>query len=519
MFIRKYNDEDRLLALSAPRLSSSVFGKWIVALILVVAGAVIINSNSHLFGPPLLALLLTAAVAAVLVSLRPAARRSLKSRITAGTAPGIEAGLSAESLFHASPSPGFLVDCETMRILAANPAAAKVYGFEPDKDRPELLSDLLCRDAGSDEPMVGFPANGLSRHRRADGSSLWVEMESRRVEHHGQPVWLIAIADVTARINLLKDLESSERRAHELVELSLGVVFTHDLEGRLQMVNPAFAQALGHPAETVPGQSLVEFVVPRQRHFFARYLQEVEEKGTGSGTVHMLRSDGGECVWEFRNLLREEVDGRRSVLCSAIDISERSHNRRRLLETSRKDPLTGCHNRRHIEIFRSEVEAAACWAAIVVGIDHLTRQNDSHQHRAGEQTIVRTARMLEGMVRKGDSVVRLGGDEFAILLRHCDQTTLESFAVRLQRARDGHSAVPFAFGLAMRKNDETLDQTIHRADRQMIERRQIERRSVCPDLPRNPRRRAALRSVVRMHPQVSSNDLIPISASPMEAEG
>jgi diguanylate cyclase (GGDEF)-like protein/PAS domain S-box-containing protein len=518
MFIRKFDDETRLVALGAPRLSSFLFSKWMVALLLAIAGVVVIDTNSHLFGPPLVALLLTAGVAAVLVSFRAPAYRLRQHADSAGVARGVEAGLPDESLFHASPTPGFIVDCETMRILAVNLAAAEIYAFEADKDHPESLSDLICHDAGDDESLARFPANGLNRHRRADGSSFWVEMESRRVEYRGHSVWLVAVADVTARINLLKDLETSERRARELVELSLGIVFTHDLDGRLQMVNPAFARALGHPVEALVGRCLVEFVVSRQRDLFSRYLQEVDETGTGSGAVHMLRSDGGERVWEFRNLLREEADGTRSVLCSAIDISERSRNERRLLETSRKDPLTGCYNRRHLEIFRSEVEPEACWAAIVIDIDHLKRYNDSHGHRAGDQAIVRTARMLEGMVRKGDSVVRLGGDEFAILLRHCDQATLESFAVRLQRARDGQASIPFTFGLAMRKENEDLEQTIHRADRQMIERRQIERRSAGPDVPREPGRRGTLRSVMRIHPQPDSGVPLSMSVVPMEAE-
>jgi diguanylate cyclase (GGDEF)-like protein/PAS domain S-box-containing protein len=518
MFFRKYDVETRLVALSAPRFSSFLFGKWMVALLLAIAGVVVINSNSHLFGPPLVALLLTAAVAAVLVSLRPSEQRSHLPGISAEVERGIDVGPPGESLFHSSPTPGFLVDCESMRILAANQAAAELYGFGSDEVHPELLSDLLCQDAIDAGSIARFPANGLNQHRRADGNRFWAELESRRVEYRGHPVWLVAVADVTSRIKLVQDLEASERRARELVELSPGIVFTHDLDGRLQMVNPAFATALGHTAEALIGHSLDELMVSWQRDAFSRYLQEINENGTGSGAVHMVRSDGSECVWEFHNLLREDADGTRSVLCSAIDIGECSHKERQLPDSSHKDALTGCYNRHHLETFRLEVGTAARWAAVVVDIDHPNVCNDSHGEAAGDQALVRTARMLESMVRKGDSVVRLSDDEFVILLRQCDQATLESFAVRLQRARDGKASVPFTFGLAMRKDTEDLEQTIHRADRQMIERRQIERRSVCLDLPHNPSRRAALRSVVCIHPQVASSEHIPTFTASMEAE-
>src|SRR5690606_18169110 len=132
------------------------------------------------------------------------------------------------------------------------------------------------------------------------------------------------------------------------------------------------------------------------------------------------------------NQLRTLADGSREVLCCAIDISERSRNERRLLENSRKDPLTGCYNRRHLDAFQADAEPGAQWACVVVDIDYLKRYNDSHGHRAGDQALVRLARFLDRIVRKDDSLVRLGGDEFVILLRQCDQATLESFATRLQ---------------------------------------------------------------------------------------
>jgi diguanylate cyclase (GGDEF)-like protein len=217
--------------------------------------------------------------------------------------------------------------------------------------------------------------------------------------------------------------------------------------------------------------------------------------------------------------MRTLADGSREVLCCAVDISERSRNEHRLLEKSRKDPLTGCYNRRHLAAFQTDAKPGASWASVVIDIDHLKRYNDTYGHRAGDQAIVRLARFLERIVRKDDSIVRLGGDEFVILLQQCDPVTLESFAVRLQGALATQETVPFSYGLAMRKNDEELELTIHRADRQMIERRIIERSSIRLDVPREARRSEARRSVIRIHPEVGSVQAEPISTPSLEAEG
>ena len=297
----------------------------------------------------------------------------------------------------------------------------------------------------------------------------------------------MTVTDVGTRMHLARELEDSERFAADLMELSQGVVFIHYLGGELKTVNPAFAQALGYAADELAGRNLGEFLLPHQHGAFGGYLSSIDHEGMSEGVIHLRTRDGGERVWEYRNRLRLGSDGGRSILCCAIDISERTRNERRLLASRNKDSLTGCYTRQHLQVFEEDAEPSACWAAIVIDIDHYQRYSESDAHRAGEQAIIRTARMLEGMVRNDDSVVRLGADEFVILLRRCDQATLESFVGRLQRLRDNHAGVPFTFGLAMRKNGEGLDETIHRADRQLIERRVIECSSIRLEASREAR--------------------------------
>lgn len=478
MFLRTDREEKRLAAFNAAPRSATVIAKCIAILILATAMVVVIGGNSHVFGPPLIALLLTALVAAVLVSLRPRIFLAPLGMAELRDALNAESIVAAEPLFMASPSPALLVDCESRQILVVNPVAADLYGYPLNELSCLPFAALLSRASNPGEAGADCPVEGLARHHRADGSAFWAELQLRRIEYQARPVWFMVVTDVSARMNLVQELESSERLALDLFELSLGIVFSHDLDGTLQMVNPAFVRALGLSKDDQIGRNLAEFLLPRQRDGFSGYLSNIDQDAGSSGVIHLHKQDGGELIWEFSNRLRIGADGSKSVLCCAVDISERTRNERRLLETNRKDPLTGCFNRHHLQVFEEDAEPSACWAAIVIEIDHLKRYNDTGGHRVGDQAIVGTARMLEGMVRSDDSVVRLGGDEFVILLRRCDQATLESFAVRLQHARDEQIGVPFTFGMSMRKNGEDLDETIHRADRQLIERRVIERSSI-----------------------------------------
>ena len=526
MFARKKREAARLASLMVPSASSSVIGKPMLISILGLVAIVTLGTNTHLFAPPLLALLFTAAVAAVLVSLRSQVSSDPDSgfhetrALCVSEDDSADAGVVGEALFVAAPMPMLVVDCEFQEIVAANPAASELYACPARELIGECMTNLLSTANEGMKSTSSDPVSGLARHRRADGSTLWVELNVRRMQFGGRTVWMIVVTDVTARIQLVQELEASERSCRELTELSLGIVFTHGLGGKLLMVNPAFARSLGHPVDALVGQTLSEFIVPRQHDAFAEYLLNICRHGRDSGAVHMLRQDGSELVWEFRNLLRTGADGSREVLCCAIDISERSRNERRAIESSRKDPLTGCYNRRHLAEFQADSQPGANWACVVIDIDHLKRYNDTHGHRAGDQAIVRVARFLERIVRKQDSVVRLGSDEFVILLSECDRASLESFAARLQGAQATHETIPFSFGMALRKKDEDLEQTIHRADRQMIERRVIERSSIRLDAPRDYRRTNEPPSpVVRIHAELESLGAPRMRAAAGDTEG
>src|SRR5262245_23356681 len=71
-------------------------------------------------------------------------------------------------------------------------------------------------------------------------------------------------------------LDESERRYRDLVEHSLGLICTHDLQGNLISINPAAAQSLGYEPEFGVGRNLVEFLAQQTRHLFRDYLERIK---------------------------------------------------------------------------------------------------------------------------------------------------------------------------------------------------------------------------------------------------
>jgi PAS domain S-box-containing protein len=126
-----------------------------------------------------------------------------------------------------------------------------------------------------------------------------------------------------ARARAEEALRQSEMRFRDLVEQSLGLICTHDLDGVLLSINPAAAHALGYdPGEGI-GISLREFLSPNTRHLFDKYLQRVRQNPIDTGLMRVVTKDGAERIWMYRNVRIEDPDAPPHIVGHALDITDR----------------------------------------------------------------------------------------------------------------------------------------------------------------------------------------------------
>jgi diguanylate cyclase (GGDEF)-like protein len=111
--------------------------------------------------------------------------------------------------------------------------------------------------------------------------------------------------------------------------------------------------------------------------------------------------------------------------------------RRRLADSSRTDPLTGCLNRRgfdeRVAAELADAERAGSPVTLVLlDLDHFKEVNDTHGHRAGDELLAWTGQELRADLRAHDVVGRQGGDEFAMLLPGTGTADAELVVERLR---------------------------------------------------------------------------------------
>jgi two-component system cell cycle sensor histidine kinase/response regulator CckA len=127
-------------------------------------------------------------------------------------------------LFEASPQPMWVVDVETLGLLAVNDAAVRHYGYSRDEFLTMTLHDVHPADGGPAPDASVFLADdgardpGVVRHRKRDGSTIAVEVTTHSMDFGGRKAKMALLQDVTERERLdeqRRQVESALRRSEE----------------------------------------------------------------------------------------------------------------------------------------------------------------------------------------------------------------------------------------------------------------------------------------------------------------
>lgn len=232
---------------------------------------------------------------------------------------------------------------------------------------------------------------------------------------------LLYLAMIT--IGSQRDLHASEQRFGALVDGAPGAMIIVDANGRISLANVeaerllgyARGELVGHPIELLVPERLLP-QCPSER---TRFLQVPRRLHVGTGgDLHCLRRDGDEIPVEL-GLSPLVVQGRRVMVASIMDLTERKRAEEHIARLAYFDTLTGLPNRSKFELRIDEVLQQADadgFGLIFADLDGFKEINDSLGHSVGDRVLAQIAhRLREGVGERGE-VFRFGGDEFIIVL-------------------------------------------------------------------------------------------------------
>ena len=207
-----------------------------------------------------------------------------------------------ELLFSANPYAMWIYDCESLRFLEVNDAAVKTYGYSPEEFRQMTLVDIRpAEDVAAFLDVVGkkydgYRKGGIWRHRRKDGSILFVEIMGFEFQQRGVREKLILAFDVTERHRIEEALRESQASLQALVDNApFGIAQSMVEEDCLKSMNPAMRNLLGYGAEEVP-QIKISDQIYADRKERPRLLEVLRRNGKIEGWETSLRKRDGSTV-------------------------------------------------------------------------------------------------------------------------------------------------------------------------------------------------------------------------------
>lgn len=350
------------------------------------------------------------------------------------------------ALIDSLPEAAWLVDGQTLSVIAANAQAHALLGRPPGALVGERADALVFTPedfaywaeaaAGQAGALVSDTAVAAS-----DGRVVHVSRSVRPFDD-GSPAhryFMVVLTDLSDRHQAEEKLEQALAELQATLESTADGILVTDLGGRIRAFNRRFAEIWALPQDLLAQRddagvhewlrrsvedpdayerrlrSLVNATLATATDTLTLHSRQVIERVT-QPLWHRGRPMGR--VYSFR------------------DLSERVAADKRIAELAHTDALTGLPNRAELS---SAVERAVAqttaegggFALMLVDLDRFSSINDSLGSSTADLVLLDVSRRLRGCMRQGDLVSRVGGDQFALLVHHADPSAAEVAARRV----------------------------------------------------------------------------------------
>ena len=234
-----------------------------------------------------------------------------------------------------------------------------------------------------------------------------------------------------------KSLLESERRHRDLFLYSAGpLLCLHPETGRIISANPAAAEELGATREQLSGKRFTSFLSAESTGSFDDCLGKLE-KGPQLETHLSVETDTIKQEWASMCTMYRSETEEPYVLLSAHNVTQLHERELELIESTRRDGLTGMYCRAEFDLRIEEVSAVqqaigTPFSLAMIDIDDFKQFNDNHGHQTGDRVLREVAKIIQQHCRDADVVARYGGEEIAVIFPSLDSLEAEKVVERMR---------------------------------------------------------------------------------------
>lgn len=338
----------------------------------------------------------------------------------------------------------------------------------------------------------GIPQELEQAYDLRDGTQWWrLSLNPlRQTNASSGPELLVTGLDITAKMNLTRELELSTSRFRSVVDAAYDAIITIDQQQNITLFNRAAEDLFGYDSSELIGQPLLQLIPeayrpqhPENIHRFARspvHSRQMNERGR----IYGRHRDGTLLPLEIA-ISKINVGGLMEFTAVVRDITDRVRLMDLLQKQAVTDELTGLPNRREfLEVMENVLRSNKILSVLMLDIDFFKRVNDTHGHDAGDEVLRVLAKVSSAAMGTMDVFARWGGEEFVAALPDADleraRTMAEKLRVSFEKQEFAHAwhnglAIPFtvSIGVATRAPGEHDVETIlKRADEALYKAKQ-----------------------------------------------
>jgi diguanylate cyclase (GGDEF)-like protein/PAS domain S-box-containing protein len=357
-------------------------------------------------------------------------------------------------LFTANPVPMWVYDLNTLAFITVNNAAIMHYGYTHEEFlsmtiaelRPiEDVPDLQAKIQQSAANIGIYNQAGICRHRKKDGSLIWVEISEHTLNFEGLDAQIVLAFDVSTRIASEQQL----RLNAQVFECSREGILITDAYNKIVAVNSAYCEMSGYKPEEVMGMN--PGLISSGKHskvFYDAMWKDVLNSGHWQGEVTNCRKSGDlYSQWLAISAIRDRNGQIAHHICVMSDLTDNKAAEELIQFLSNFDPLTKLPNRALLRdrtelAISSSLRTDSCLGLMYIDLDRFNIVNDSLGLDNGDLLLKELSVRLAGHLHPDDTLCRQGGDEFILLLLDTDAEGTAHVAKKILEI----TAQPFVIG-------------------------------------------------------------------------
>ncbi|MFP4257850.1 MAG: HD domain-containing phosphohydrolase [Desulfovermiculus sp.] len=320
------------------------------------------------------------------------------------------------------------------RFLGANPALARIYGYEHPDQLISMVTDIGVQLYVDPEDRIEFKrrlelygeiVNYEYRLRRRDGSAIWVSTNAQvvRDDNGGVICYRGFTTDISEQKQARQALAHSRDLMRYVIEHANAAVAVHDKYFRYMYVSQSYLDQYHIHDKKVIGRHHYEVIPDLPQKWRDAHQRALRGETVRHDRDTFYRPDGSLewTRWECRPWYESDGSIGGFIVYTEI-ITDQVKHEQQLQYMSLHDQLTGLYNRAYLETGLDRLGKGMEFPITIIcmDVDGLKLVNDSLGREQGDMHLRACAEILKKTFRASDIVARAGGDEFVALLPKTD---------------------------------------------------------------------------------------------------